>query len=226
MSSIRSATIRRRSCRWCARCSRHYEPATRARRSRSPPTTRDASPAATCSRSVRAFAPWPAVSWQRPTPAPPFSPPSRTFLDLALRGARQGGVPMKREAWLVLVSLAVSCSSRDQSLGETRPSPQPIIDVEPQPDPTIPILTRIPIQLRASPPARTPPSTRAPALASREPSVPVPPITHAGYECEGDAVCCDPGVGCGTDGCATGGSAMSQGGAGSRGARPHGRSGR
>jgi hypothetical protein len=131
---------------------------------------------------------------------------------------------MKPEAWLVLVWFAVSCSSRDQSLGETRPSPQPIIDVEPQPDPD-PDPDPNPDPTPSIPPCEdSSKHARTGACVARA-ECPRPPITDAGYECAGDAVCCDPGVGCGTDGCATGGSAPTQGGAGAAGPDPTGGAG-
>ena len=135
---------------------------------------------------------------------------------------------MRRAAWLVLLSFAVSCSSRDQSLGETRPSPRPIIEVDPDPNPDPdPDPNPDPDPDPNPDPNPDPDPDPTPSIPPCEDSskhlrtgfcvasaeCDVPPITTAGYECEGDAVCCHEGVGCGQDGCATGGT-TSQGGAG------------
>lgn len=125
---------------------------------------------------------------------------------------------MKREAWLVLLVLAVSCSSHDQSLGETRQSPPPIMEVEPQPLPEPdPDSDPEPDPIPSIPPCEDSSRHVRTGFCVARAECSVPPITAAGYECEGDAVCCGQGVGCGKDGCPTGGSAMSQGGAGAAG---------
>jgi hypothetical protein len=131
---------------------------------------------------------------------------------------------MKRGIWLVLVACGASCSSRDQSLGETRPSPQPTIVPDPGPNPT-PDPNPDPAPNPDPNPSPNPDPT--PTVAPCEDTskhakighcTPLsqcrgPSITRVGYECEGDSVCCDDLVGCSAPGCGgSGGNAMSQGG--------------
>ena len=127
---------------------------------------------------------------------------------------------------LGLLGLATACSSRDQSLGETRQSPRPIIvpdpapnpDPDPTPDPSPnpdPNPTPDP-NPNPDPTPTVPPCEDSSKHVHLGHCVPMgqcrAPITRVGYECEGDAVCCDDGVGCSLGECGgSGGSTMSQG---------------
>jgi hypothetical protein len=127
---------------------------------------------------------------------------------------------MKRSVWPIALAFAVSCSGRDQTLGETHPAPHPIVipdptptpnpnpnpnpnpdpnpdpdpDPNPNPSPTIPPCEDI------SKHARLGECVPAGECHGR-------PLIAAGYECEGDAICCEDGVGCSQFGCSTGGGA-------------------
>lgn len=92
------------------------------------------------------------------------------------------------------LGFVASCSSQDQSLGETRPSPAiivpaPVLDPVPTPDPapdpgptpTIPPCEDRSLHARVG--------ACVPAAACSR------PIAYPGYECAGDSVCCDRGVG-------------------------------
>jgi hypothetical protein len=135
----------------------------------------------------------------------------------------------------VLLGLLAACSSRDQSLGETRspspaptPQPQPGPIPQPQPDPNPdpapdPQPTPDPQpQPDPNPTPSVPPCedrTLHPHIGACLPIAACPhSITYAGYECVGDAVCCDQGVGCGMAGCGAPPAAGGQGGDASLGA--------
>jgi hypothetical protein len=125
---------------------------------------------------------------------------------------------MSRATWLFLLALAAACSSRDQSVGETRRPPDPIIVVDPQPSPTPdPNLNPDPDpnpnpnpDPDPDPTPSTPPCEDLSKHARTGVCVQIGScrgsvLTGAGYECAGDALCCDDRVGCGTLGCPTGG---------------------
>ncbi len=123
------------------------------------------------------------------------------------------------------VLIAVACSTRDQTLGETRPSPDPMrpdIDPDPpEPDPPEP-----------DPPEPDPgpgPEPMVPPCEDEtrhantgtcrpiEEGCPSGVITRAGYECAEGLHCCEePLVGCGLGQCggADSGPALPPGGAG------------
>jgi hypothetical protein len=134
---------------------------------------------------------------------------------------------MKHALWLLPLVLAASCSSQDRTLGESKPSPHPVIvpdpvpnpdpvpdpnpnpnpdpDPNPDPNPTPNPTPSVPpcedFSKHADPGRCVPMDT---CLASRL-------ITFVGYECDANLVCCDYGVGCGINGCGTGGSSGSAG---------------
>jgi hypothetical protein len=113
-------------------------------------------------------------------------------------------------AWRTLavaVTCVVACSSRDQTLGETRrpPGPGPDPSVKPVPDPT---------------PTPQPEPEPDPACQDPQKHVRVGmcvslgtcfgrPINLAGYECPVGQTCCEAPVGCPQTGC--GGSGSSSG---------------
>jgi len=141
---------------------------------------------------------------------------------------------MTRASWLIPLAFAAACSSRDQSLGETRPTPHPVVidptptpnpnpnpDPNPNPNPD-PNPTPNPNPTPTTPPcedhsqhART--GTCMPASECRGRV-----LTSAGYECNGVGACCDDTVGgCPPPNtCGQGGSAMSPGGDGGDGGAP------
>lgn len=108
-----------------------------------------------------------------------------------------------RSAWPTLIAvaaLAIACSSRDQTLGETRrapsPAPDPSLNPVPVPDPT--------------PSPRPEPSNPACEDAQKHARVGIcvnvgtcfgRPITLAGYDCPAGQTCCENPVGCSQSGC-------------------------
>jgi hypothetical protein len=120
---------------------------------------------------------------------------------------------MRRALWLMLGAAAASCSSRDETLGETLPpldpivEPRPTPDVDPQPQPQ-PDPDPKPMLLPcedASIHLRTGECMR---VADCHTEV----ITRAGYECDDGNVCCEAdAVGCGQFGCGGGGTTSQAG---------------
>lgn len=101
---------------------------------------------------------------------------------------------MRPKLWLTLAIVA-SCSSRDESLGQTRPSPQPIIDVEPQPAPD-------PEPAPEAPPCEYSPNRQRNGECTLPADCHHRVIDRPGYECDGGRVCCDIApVGCTAECC-------------------------
>lgn len=100
---------------------------------------------------------------------------------------------MNHGVWLVPLGFVASCSDQDQTLGETRPPPPAIIVPDPTLNPT-PDPTPTPGPNPTIPPCEDR-SLHARVGACVPAGVCSRRITHAGYECEADAVCCDQGVG-------------------------------
>jgi hypothetical protein len=107
---------------------------------------------------------------------------------------------MTRASWLSTLALAVACSSRDETLGETRQTPDPIVLPEPGPEPA-PDPNPQPCEdtSKRLPPGKCVPMGKCLGHV----------LTVAGYECESGSVCCDTAPGCGRNGCGSGGTAGS-----------------
>ena len=133
---------------------------------------------------------------------------------------------MTRATWLIPLAFAAACSSRDQSLGDTRPTPDPvIIDPNPTPNPNP--------NPNPDPNPNPNPTPTTPPCEDRSQHVRIGICTPAsecrgnvhtaaGYECNGAGVCCDNAVGACSPAtpCDQGGSAMSSGGDGGDGGAP------
>ncbi|HVY25996.1 MAG TPA: hypothetical protein VHB79_05565 [Polyangiaceae bacterium] len=126
---------------------------------------------------------------------------------------------MRRRFWLLTLACALSCSSRDQSLGETHPSPRPVINPIPTPTPTPtpdpnPDPTPTP---DPNPTPTTPPCEDSSKHASTGQCLPPGDckrhvLSIPGYECSGNLVCCNDAPGCSQFGCGNGGSGGNGGG--------------
>lgn len=133
---------------------------------------------------------------------------------------------MKRRLWLVPLVFGLSCSSHDQSLGESHPSPHPIIDPKPDPKPNP--------NPNPNPDPDPDPNPNPNPDPDPNPTPTTPPcqdytlhvrtgecvspgtckghvLSVAGYECTGTLVCCDAAPGCSQFDCGSGGSGGSGG---------------